>query len=77
MLMDLPSFHFRKFNFSTNFFEQVLLKYEHPKYSGKPSIVTGESAKMVAGINATALFFAPLIRTVPFKDIRLQLLIFP
>jgi hypothetical protein len=34
---------------------------------GNPSIITGESAKMVAGINATALFFAPLTRTVPFN----------
>ena len=45
--------------------------------SGNPSIVTGESANMVAGINATALFFAPLIRTVPFNGYPPAILIFP
>ncbi|MGX7714967.1 hypothetical protein ACWPXQ_15425, partial [Enterococcus faecium] len=35
--------------------------------SGTPSKITGESAKIAAGINATALFFAPLIVTSPAK----------
>ena len=35
--------------------------------SGTPSKMTGESAKIAAGINATALFFAPLMVTSPFK----------
>ena len=35
--------------------------------SGNPSIVTGEFARMEAGIKATALFLAPLTLIVPCK----------
>ncbi|KAJ78841.1 hypothetical protein P790_2420 [Enterococcus faecalis NJ44] len=35
--------------------------------SGTPSKVTGESAKIAAGIKATTLFLAPLMVTSPFN----------
>src|SRR5690606_14173754 len=35
--------------------------------SGKLSMMTCESARMVAGMRATAMFFAPVIRRDPFN----------
>ena len=52
---------------SRQFLLRMLLMSRTSEISGSPSIVTGEFAKIDAGIKATALFFAPLTLIVPCR----------
>ena len=45
----------------------ISIKLSTSEIAGTPSKVTMPSAKIIAGIKATTLFFAPLIVTSPFK----------
>src|SRR5699024_12317600 len=54
----------------------IWFKVSTSDISGKPSIVTVESAIIAAGTKATALFLEPLIRTDPLNECQTSIMIF-